>query len=203
MEIGEVLDHARKLEASGLGIAEYCRQAGVQRRRLAEGIEEHDVDAYTRLRASGVIADQVDAPRKGAKLETSAKQMLERKKGGGWCVVKQYASKGAFDLLAVGPNRRPLMIQAKKSGVMTREEWNQLYDAAVLFGCLPILVRRPEGESTGAVWFRLLGRKDAPRMRSDPLLAPFDPAHSEQPSLASQVVDDVVAVERSLQLAVV
>lgn len=177
---GDVLRHIDRLDETGLGLGEYARELGLQRRRLAEGIRRVAPDRYAGFVAAGVISEQVDKGRSGTRLETSAKGMLERR---GYYVVKSFASKGALDLLAVGLGRPPLMVQAKKDGALPFEEWNLLYDTAVAHGCWPVLVRRPPGESKGALWFRLAGRKERKHMPSAPLLEPFDPARPEQAAL--------------------
>jgi len=109
----EVWDHLPKLRASGLGLAQYALTAGVGRQALAASIKLVSPTDYDDLVAAGVIGLQADRGKTGTKLETSARQMLERR---GYVVMRAPGSHGVIDLLAVRKNTTGLMIQAKKDG---------------------------------------------------------------------------------------
>lgn len=169
MEPYEVDEHVAALSASGMTLYAYAKQKGVSRRTLAEGIKEHRPDVYPVLVGKG---GEGQGAAEGRKLEASAKGRLERR---GYYVVKSYASKSPIDMLAVGKDKPSLMVQAKRSGSIGSAEWNALYAAAEAHGCWPVLVRRPEGETKGALWYKLT----RPREFREPqkgLLESFDPA---------------------------
>ena len=175
----EVWDHLPKLRASGLGLAQYALTAGVGRQALAASIKLVSPTDYDDLVAAGVIGLQADRGKTGTKLETSARQMLERR---GYVVMRAPGSHGVIDLLAVRKNTTGLMIQAKKDGKLGPGEWNELVELAEKGGCWPCLVRRPEGETKGALWFRLTGPRPKGSRLSE-YLEPFDPRHPEQATL--------------------
>ncbi len=113
-ELGEyeVAEHVAALLESGLTLYGYCRERGVDRRSLGEGIREHRPDLYARLVGEG--GEEKGAPA-GRKLEQSAKAMLERR---GYYVIRSFLSQSPVDMLAVGRDRPALMVQAKKSGTI-------------------------------------------------------------------------------------
>lgn len=176
-QVHELLPELRR---SGLGLGEFARLKNVHRRALAEGIKECDPAAYAELAASGVIGNQGDAKKTGVKLETSAKQMLERR---GYFVVKAYGSHGIADLVALRADTPPLLVQAKKDGKLGPDEWNQLVQAATQAGAWPVLVRRPEETPTkGALWFRLISERPKGSRLAE-YLEPFDPRDPEQATI--------------------
>lgn len=171
--------HVPELIRSGLGLAEYARANGIDRRTLAEGIKRVDPGRYAELVHEGVIGENADKGRTGTKLETSAKQMLERR---GYVVFKGYGSHGIADLVALRAGTTPLLIQAKKAGKIGPEEWNALVAAAEKAGAWPVLVRRPEGETKGALWYRLTSQRPKGSRLAD-YLEEFDPREPAQASL--------------------
>jgi Holliday junction resolvase len=92
----------------------------------------------------------------GARTEHKVRDLLESE---GYECVRTAGSKGALDLLAVKPGE-VLMVQVKRSGVLSPAGWNRLYDLAAMAGAIPILadcpVRKP------IVFYRLTARKDKP-----------------------------------------
>lgn len=178
----EVNEHLPELIRSGLGLAEYARQKGIHRRALAEGIRRADPQRYEQLVADGVIGKQGDKARTGTKLEVSAKGMLERKKGGEWLVFNAHGSHGIADLIALRAGFPPLLIQAKKDGKLGPDEWNELVAAAEKAGAWPVLVRRPDGETKGALWYRLTSQRPKGSRLAD-YLEEFDPREPAQASL--------------------
>lgn len=161
----EVMDHIVKLRESGLSLSAYSTKVGVHRRALADGIKRENPEAYAEL-----VGTQGDPTRTGTKLETSAKQMLERR---GYYVMKSHGSHSALDMIAVGKDKPTLMIQAKKDGKLGSAEWNAVFDLAEAHGCWPVLVSRgPDGK--GALWYRLSRRREF-REQQRGLLDPFDP----------------------------
>lgn len=166
--------------ASGETLSAYSKRTGISRQALAEAIR-----FYIPERADDLIGAPGDPQKKGTKFEASVRGMLKTR---GYYAIRQYASKSPFDLLAVGRDKPPLMVQAKKDGKLFFSDWNALYDLAVMYGCWPVLVRRPPGEDRGAQWFRLAGRKEKKGQRNEGMLVPFDPRDPEQVSLLAPAV---------------
>lgn len=173
----EAMEHVPKLSASGLGFGAYAKQHGLSRQALSEAVKRVNPEFHARhveQFGSG------DPQRRGPKFETSAKGVLARR---GYLVVKQYASKSAFDMLAVGDGKPVLMVQCKVDGKLVFGEWNALYDLAVAHGCWPVLAVKPPDGAKGALWFKLAGRKETKGLRSEGMLIPFDPRDPTQDSL--------------------
>jgi Holliday junction resolvase len=175
----DVWEHLPKLRASGLGLAQYAKEHGLGRRALAESIKEVAPDEYDKLVIDGIIGLQADRGKTGTKLETSAREMLERR---GYVVMRAHGSHGAIDLLACRADTPTLFVQAKKDGKLGPTEWNELVALAVKGGAWPVLVRRPEGETKGALWFRLISERPKGSRLAD-YLEPFDPRTPEQETI--------------------
>lgn len=166
-----------EIEPSGLSITAYAKQKNLSRNAVSQAIKERNPDLYARLLER---FGRPDAPRRGPKFEAASKGVLSRR---GYLVVKQYASKSAFDMLAVGDGKPVLMVQCKVDGKLGFGEWNALYDLALAHGCWPVLAVKPPDNGKGALWFRLADRKEKKGMRSEGMLIPFDPRDPTQVSL--------------------
>jgi hypothetical protein len=182
MADAEVAEHLHAFSVCELSLSEYAKQNQLDRRTFAEGMKRYAPERYAAMVASGRVGEGADKGRTGTKLETSAKGMLERKKGGCWIVFKAHGSHGVADLIALRAGCPTLLVQAKKDGKIGPDEWNELVDVAERAGAWAVLVRRPEGATTGAQWFRLTGARPKGSRLAD-FLEPFDPAFPEQPTL--------------------
>ena len=59
--------------------------------------------------------------------------------------IRSAGSKGKADLVAISPGGKTvLFVQCKRSGLIDREEWNELLELASHHGALPILARGEE-----------------------------------------------------------
>lgn len=169
----EANEHITRLAASGLSLSAYCRQNSVQRNALAEAIKSFRPELY-----DGLVGKSADSQRTGTKFEYGVKSMLERR---GYYVIRQYGSKSPIDLLAVGKDKPVLFVQVKKDGKLYFNDWNAVYDLAVEHGGWPVLAAK--AEPRGALWYRLMARKEKKGQRNDGLLEPFDPRDPLQVSL--------------------
>ena len=86
--------------------------------------------------------------------ETAVRGRLERR---GWLVRRSYASKGIEDLLAFRGNVL-LLIQCKRTGGISSDEWNRLYGLAEEFGAVPVVTFK-SGDRDVA-FMRLDGRRE-------------------------------------------
>lgn len=165
------------IEAHGKGesLSAYCKRVGIQRQALSEAIHRMLPD-----RVDELIGPSADPQKKGTKFENALKPMLKTR---GYYPVRQYASRSEFDLLCVGRDKPSLMIQAKKDGRIYFNEWNALYDLATEYGCWPVLAMRPPDGKRGALYFKLLARKEKKGQRNEGMLLPFDPRDPLQDSL--------------------
>lgn len=161
--------------AKGESLYAYCARVGVQRNALAEAIHR-----LLPNRVEELIGKPGDPQKKGVKFESSLRSMLKTR---GYHALRQYGSKSAYDLLCVGRDKPPLMIQAKKDGKLYFNEWNALFDLATEYGCWPVLAMRPPDGTRGALYFKLLARKERKGQRNDGMLLPFDPRDPHQDSL--------------------
>lgn len=183
MSDAEVAEHLHAFSVCDLSLSEYAKQNQLDRRTFAEGMKRYAPERYAAMVASGRIGEGADKGKTGTRLETSAKGMLERR---GYVVFRAHGSHGVCDLVALRIATPSLFIQAKKDGKLGPDEWNELVDAAEKAGAWPVMVRRPEGETKGAQWFRLTGRRPKGSRLAD-FLEPFDPATPEQPTLLAPV----------------
>lgn len=80
----------------------------------------------------------------------------------GYFCIRAAASKGLVDIIAI-KRGQVLFVQCKRSGSLPPGEWNELYEAALHVGAIPVMASRrlPSGI---ALW-RLDGRKDGTRRR--------------------------------------
>jgi Holliday junction resolvase len=59
-----------------------------------------------------------------------------------WFVVRSAQSRTPADLVAFKGSRKPLFIQCKNNGVISIEEWNELYDLATSVGAVPVIAEK-------------------------------------------------------------
>jgi Holliday junction resolvase len=119
-------------------------------------------------RAAPAVGGGSAPKRIGTRFEYAIKLQLERR---GYFVMRSYSSKGPVDLLAIGKDRPPLFIQAKRTGLISSTEWNTVWSLATEHGAWPVLAMRESPNTTS--YFRL----DAPRefrKRARPMTR-FDP----------------------------
>lgn len=106
----------------------------------------------------------------GRAFEVSIRDQLRRR---GYFVLRAGASKGKIDLLAVGKDRPPLFIQAKRTGVIGSAEWNEVFEIATEHGGWPVLCMRGSPRTT--LYYRIDAKRE-PRRPGRPwtLIDPTD-----------------------------
>jgi len=181
----EAMEAVADLAASGESFAAYAKRKGYHRSAVAEAVKDENPTLYERLMTEHGGNEANASRRRGASFESSVKGALERR---GYLVIKQYASKSAFDMLAIGRDRPNLLVQAKRDGKLPFSEWNALYALAEEHDVWPVLVQRPPGEERGFLWFRLTAAKEKKGLPQAPFLAPFDPREPEQETLLAPLV---------------
>lgn len=185
VEAQERIAQFEEAHGTGESLTAFCKRTGVSRQALAEAIRFHVPE-----RVEELIGAPADAAKRGTSFESSLRSMLKTR---GYHALRRFGSKGAYDLLAVGRGKPPLMVQAKKDGKLYFDAWNALYDLATEYGCWPVLAMRPPDGSKGALYFRIAGRKAKKGQRGAGLLIPFDPRDPEQASLLAPPVEEAVA----------
>jgi Holliday junction resolvase len=85
---------------------------------------------------------------KGARAEYIVRDAL---RAGGWLVMRSYASKGAFDLLAIAAGCRPMLVSVKGWGArMSPAEREALVALARQYGAVPLSAHYQDGSITWA-----------------------------------------------------
>jgi Holliday junction resolvase len=84
----------------------------------------------------------VSNKRRGTAFENRVKKHLEEQ---GWFVLRAAGSHGCADLVAISPDE-VCFVQAKLGGpgAMPPAEWNELYQTAIRYGGVPVIVHPPK-----------------------------------------------------------
>ena len=89
----------------------------------------------------------------GRSFEYSVRDCFKNK---GYYVMRSAQSKGIADLIALRDGDA-IMIQCKRGGAISGEEWNAVYNEASRVGAIPIVAERPTGR--GVRLYRLESEK--------------------------------------------
>lgn len=81
---------------------------------------------------------------RGSAFERRVKKQLE---GLGWFAVKSAGSKGKVDVMAVRSGCKPLMIQCKLTGKITKAEAKELDELACSFDCFAFIAQNARGKT--------------------------------------------------------
>jgi hypothetical protein len=96
--------------------------------------------------------------RLGYAFEISCKGILERRD---WLVIRSPASKSKVDLFAIHALYRPMLVQAKRTGMIGSAEWNELWEIAERHNCLAVITYRETPKTIA--WMRLDGPREPRR----------------------------------------
>jgi Holliday junction resolvase len=90
---------------------------------------------------------------RGYAFERRVRQLLESL---GCFVIRSAGSKGVADLVAIRLDAT-LLVQCKRQGAISSQEWNTLYDTAMRIGAMPILAQMRGAR--GTAMYLMTGRK--------------------------------------------
>lgn len=139
--------------ASRLPLNAFCRRWGIPAatlRRLAPAGSWKDAVRDARPKQSMY--------RLGRSFEWRVRDLFRSR---GYLVIRAAQSKGIADLCAVRDGRATL-IQCKRGGAISLEEWDALWAACVACGAIGAVASRPDGRIT------LIRRMTGPGRRSEP-----------------------------------
>ncbi len=92
----------------------------------------------------------------GYAFERRVRKMLE---GMGYYVIRSAGSKGIADLVALGKSIK-VLVQCKRSGAISAEEWNALHSKCLELGAVPLVAMMRtmmRGPRRGIAIYRILG----------------------------------------------
>lgn len=157
----DALRELNRFRDSSLQLNQWCAKIGTTTGTFRKHIRKYFKREYDEVVASK--KPKSSQYKLGRAFEYSVRDKFKSK---GYLVIRSAQSKGIADLVALRDGNA-ILIQCKRGGAISGEEWDTFYNEAMRVGAVPIIAERPTGR--GVRLYCLESNKSENKRR------PFDP----------------------------